>query len=607
MVDVTTPRIHKLWPSLALGGAFVAAWIGERMYATTSGVRGAAAVLAALLVLAAVAVRAREHAAASADRKPVSQLLLVGAALVALGFAAYTSIPWLFQGDGDVAVRGRATAWGLALTAWATGAASTVALELAVMPVAFIDRYELRRAFRAYNRGLGVALLVVALGLVNLLAKRHEWKLDVTQGSKTEPTAGTQQLVASLTQPVRVVAFFPRTNEVGDVVRTYLQALPRSPSLELVEADQALEPKLAQETGTNENGFVVVSQGKTHEKIRLGDKLRNAKSSLKSFDQNFAKALVKVSRSQAIAYFTAGHKERPTESQADDDRPRAEFVKRLLQENQYEIKPLGVAEGLAADIPKDAGLVLMLGPEKPFLPEELAALRRGLDHGARILVALASESDDTSLEPFLTELGIKFDRAMLANDREFVRVTQTEADVAFLYTNRYSSHASVSTMTRNANKLASIFPRTGSIEKLPTAPANTKVDIVVNALDGTFRDLDTNFRFDPPAEVRQGYGLAAAITRTSSSGAEARVFVLSDVDVLTDKLFRFQGNPYLFADIVYWLRDVKDPVLSTQTEEDVRIVHKKDEDAVWFYASTLGMPVLVAGLGLVMTRGRKRR
>jgi hypothetical protein len=47
--------------------------------------------------------------------------------------------------------------------------------------------------------------------------------------------------------------------------------------------------------------------------------------------------------------------------------------------------------------------------------------------------------------------------------------------------------------------------------------------------------------------------------------------------------------------------------LSTQTEEDVRIVHKKDEDAVWFYASTLGMPVLVAGLGLVMTRGRKRR
>jgi hypothetical protein len=45
--------------------------------------------------------------------------------------------------------------------AWATGAASTVALELAVMPVAFIDRYELRRAFRAYNRGLGVALLVV--------------------------------------------------------------------------------------------------------------------------------------------------------------------------------------------------------------------------------------------------------------------------------------------------------------------------------------------------------------------------------------------------------------------------------------------------------------
>jgi hypothetical protein len=99
------------------------------------------------------------------------------------------------------------------------------------------------------------------------------------------------------------------------------------------------------------------------------------------------------------------------------------------------------------------------------------------------------------------------------------------------------------------------------------------------------------------------------VVRTSTAGAEdeTRVFVLSDVDVLTDKYVKFQGNPYLVGDIVYWLRDVKEPVLPTVSESDVRIVHKRDEDALWFYSTTLGVPALVLLAGLVISGRRRRR
>ena len=156
-----------------------------------------------------------------------------------------------------------------------------------------------------------------------------------------------------------------------------------------------------------------------------------------------------------------------------------------------------------------------------------------------------------------------------------------------------------------AEKLSVIFPRTGFLTKAAAEPPKTRVELVVNSLDSTFADTNGNFAYDDD-EKRQSYGLAAAVTRTSSTG-DGRVFVLADAEVFTDKFIRFQGNPYLFADMIVWLRDVKDPVMPTVTEEDVRIVHKRDEDALWFYSTTVGVPLLVALAGLVIGQRRRQR
>ena len=88
---------------------------------------------------------------------------------------------------------------------------------------------------------------------------------------------------------------------------------------------------------------------------------------------------------------------------------------------------------------------------------------------------------------------------------------------------------------------------------------------------------------------------------------EARVFVLADADAVGDELMKLvEGNNYLFRDIVIWLAKDEAPVTPVVTEEDVKIVHKKEDDSLIFYGTTFGLPALVMLAGVVANRRRRR-
>ena len=601
-----SPRIHKLWPTWAVVVGLLLVFAGERILSGYSEQRVAVSALGGLTVLVAALVRIMEHGRMGEREKGVHRLLVLSTAGVVAALLLYAPIPLALTGEAHAKLR--AVLWALWPIALACSIAPMIGIELAVAPVAQIDRYELRRVRRAFERGLGLGLLVSVMFLLNFLADRHDVKADLSFGQKTEASEGTRQVVRDLTKPVRVVLFFPRANEVAEVLEPYVDSLERlGDKLEIERVDQALSPQVATETGVTENGYVTLSSDKIHEKVRIGTKLRNAKSSLKTFDSSFAAALIKVTRPKSVAYFTAGHGERLLDSSAEDKRPNLASLKRQLKDNQYEVKPLGVAEGLGSEVPRDASLVFIIGPEKAFLPEEVRAIQDAIKRGVRFLIAADTDGEGEPLKEILATLGLELDKTVLVNDRAFVRVTQTDADRTFVYSNRYSSHASVTTMTRNSDRLATLFAKAGSISKLGAPPPNGHVDIVLNSLDGTFADKNGNLQLDAPDETRKAYGLAAAVTRTGTTGKdEMRAFVVSDADVFCEPYVRFQGNPYFIGDVVYWLRDVKEPVLPTVSEEDVRIVHKRDEDMIWFYSTTLGVPALVLLTGFVGVKRRRR-
>lgn len=600
-------RIHKLWPTWAAAGGLVLIFIGERVIGGSGAERIALSGIGGAAVLAAAIVRFVELAGAPEDRRKILGLLAFSTALVAIGMLLYAPLPLFLSGDGHQKLKG--VLWAAWPIVTACGLLPMLMIELAVAPTALTERYEERRVKRAFERGLSLALLLAVVFFVNYLADRHEWKADLTYGKTAQASDATRQVVRDLTKPVKVILFFPRANEVAEALDPYMKSLAAGSSqLTIERVDQALAGQLATDVGVTENGYVAVQCDKLNEKVRIGTTLKNAKSALKTFDTSFAAAVIKVTRPKNVAYFTVGHGERSTDPDSQDTRPSLAALKSQLRANQYDVKPLGIAEGLGAQVPDDATLIFVMGPEKPFSPEETRSLKNALKRGIRILIALESEREGEPMKELLEALGLEFHKERLVNDRAYVRVTQTEADQEYVYTNKYSSHASVTTMTRNASRLATLFAHTGSLDKLATPPAGMRVDMVLNSLDDTFEDRNGNLKMDA-GEKRQSFGLAAAVVRTSTTPnvLETRAFVIADVDPFAEPYVRFQGNPYLVADIVYWLRDLKDPVLPNVSEEDVRLVHKKDEDAAWFYSTTLGVPALVLALGFIKKKKGRRR
>lgn len=608
-------RIHKLWPTVAAISALVAAFIGERMFSAADSVRMTFAVLAA--VLTAVAVVARINELLSTDdeeRKSVLRTLLAATAGLGLGLGLYALIPLVFEGDSAGAERARGITWALWPVVSTVSFLVLIAVETAVIPVAFNERYELARIRRGAGRAAALGLLLACLFAGNYIIKENDKKWDLSSGHRAVAGPETLKAVGELTKPVEVLLFYPRANEVAETVQRYLEPLvAKNGHLTVRRLDQALASKLANEVQITENGYLVLKQENANEKIRVGTRARSARAALRRLDGNFLKALIKVTTDQKVAYFIGGHSERAVRTPDKDDRREPiRMVKRVLEASQYIVKDLSLATGLAEKIPDDASMVFLMGPEKPLLDNEAKTLLDATERGLRLFVALEGEREGEKLSNLLEPLGVRFEPAILANERAHAQITRTRADRRLIFSFKFTSHASITTLSRNAQRLPVVFSGTGSIERRKGAALDrTRAQIVVTAVDDTFQDLDGDLTHDKKNEPSRAFGLAAAVTRTSTTGKredESRIFVLSDVDVLGDELIKaVEGNFFLFRDVVLWLQRERSVIAPTITEEDVKIVHKKDEDALYFYGTTAGVPALVLGIGAIATRRRRRR
>jgi hypothetical protein len=605
-------RIHPLFPLWLVLGALLAVFLGERAYAGAETARMVLAVVAVGLFGVAAVTRVNAALSAGSDTRPVARRFMQATLTVGAGLVLYALIPLVFTEDTSAHQRIRGVLWAVWPVVLVSGLFPLVAMELAVAPVAFIPTYEQARVFRASERALGLALFISCLFLANFLADRHDTKWELSAGHQAVAGEQTLRAVRDLTKPVEVVLFYPRANDVAERVEAYLEPLAAAnPKLTVKKVDFALAGDLAKDAQVTENGYLALSSDKVTDKIRLGTNITSARSALRRLDANFIKALVKVTTSKRVAYFTSGHGERAIGSpDKDDKRAPAKLLKQMLETWQFTVKELSVANGLAEGVPADAAMILIVGPERPFLAAEQAALLDATARGVRLFVALEAEREGEAMAELLGPLGLSFERRVLVNEQAHAAVTRTAGDSWFIYSTKFSSHASVTTMSRNAQRLATVFYKAGSLEKKDEPLERVKTEFVLHAMDGTFRDADGDLQRDPGDDPKAKYELAAAVTRTSTTGKrddEARIFVLADADVVGDELLKLvEGNNYLFRDVILWLSKDDATVAPVISEDDVKIVHKKEDDSLIFYGTTFGLPALVMLAGWLANRRRQR-
>jgi hypothetical protein len=398
---------------------------------------------------------------------------------------------------------------------------------------------------------------------------------------------------------------------VREEVAGYFDDLKKeSKLLEVKSYDRDVDPQKAKELGVTGNGIVVLARGGHREQMSIGLELEGARAQLRNLDRDVQTRLLKVAKPPRNVYFVTGHGERTFDPVGDTDkRPTIRDMRELFQQQGYTVRQLGAAEGLAADVPADASMVVMVGPTKPLLPEEVASLQRYFQRGGRILVALDPESGD--MHELLAPLSVKYVPTVLANDVALARKTNQQSDRQNIVTATFSSHPSVTTLGRYGGRAPLIMIGAGHFEEIKDKDhpkdKDLIIDTTVRAHAATWNDLNGNFTFDAPAETRKTWELAMAVTKKGKDKDkkdEGRMLLAADSDFMADGVIGAYGNPLFLMDGAKWLVGDEGITGEVSNENDIPIVHTKKQDQVWFYGSSFLGPLIVLGIGFFVV-GRK--
>ncbi|MGW8320232.1 MAG: Gldg family protein [Thermodesulfobacteriota bacterium] len=608
-------------------------YVGERLVGSPPSARFLLDGMGAAGLLWAVLARAVNWARSRGDRRSVEGMILasyLGGLIALLLYAARLGpvrervFPWAM--GAPIEDRHQAILQVLWPIVWLSSVLPLLFMEISSASMARAPRIERKRVAFSAGSGLAVAWLVASLFLLNYVGNAHNRKWDMSFQRTSSPSEDARRLVANLNEPFEVFLFYPEANEVLEELSGYFEELASQSDLMQIRVyDHVMEPNLAKDLGVRQNGSLVYRYGDKKEVVRIGADMGEARGKLPKVDEEFQNKFLKLVADTRIAYLTAGHGERPYEWKGGEEaRDPVTGLKKILRKQNFEVKPLGLGQGLGADVPEDASLLVIIDPAEDFLPEELDALRRYLRGGGRMWIALDPEHS-TNVAGLLEDFGLRFQATPLANERYFMRASYQKADRYNLFTNRTSSHPSVNTLSQNASRLAVVLIGSGYLEKTGGPKAEARVVMTLRSMPMTWADENRNLEPDGAEEQKKTYDLAAAVTadvhRDEAEPAEGapdleakgsakeqmRMIVLADADALSDQVIGNLGNYFLFEDGLKWLFEEEPLLGSVGTEEDVRIMHTREEDVVWFYTTIVAVPLVILGLGVFYNRFRLRQ
>ncbi|HEY5951236.1 MAG TPA: Gldg family protein, partial [Kofleriaceae bacterium] len=525
------------WASLVFGIGLFFILLGERLFGHLPGLRMAMTVTGVIILVAITALRGFTAMRTTGARRAVERTLLICQAGVLFSLVLYALTTKWGMGLFTMTEKGATkyetiltVLWGIGLICslipmfmieMSLGIAKRTGFDLKTGGDEGVEYYRVREIGWS---GLSVALATAFLMVTCNVAKERNIQRDVSYFKTSSPGDSTKRIVAASTETVKVLLFFPTTNEVKEQVRDYFDTLSSaSGHLQIEEHDRLVDAELAGKYKVTKDGVIVLVKGtgdkeksQTLEVDTDIDKARKGASKLRNFDREVNTLLMKLVREKRKAYVMSGHGEItdpdsvPPELKGRVPERRTSVFKKRLGDLNYEVKDLGLID-LAKDVPEDATVVIMLAPTVPLQPAEWAALSRYLDKGGRIMVAMDPKADP-SLGELEGKLGLKYNPGAVTDDQAFLPQRGTAADRRFAITTQFSAHASTTALSRSVDK-GLVVIESGAIEDtaITAKGEQPKKTVTIHSMESSWLDLNDNFSFDSGTEKRQKWNLGVAV------------------------------------------------------------------------------------------------
>ncbi|MDZ7343392.1 MAG: GldG family protein [candidate division KSB1 bacterium] len=471
------------------------------------------------------------------------------------------------------------------------GAGAAMLIFYAVFNVkAIIDFITHRGALQTANAVMMCVLVFGLLGAVNYLGSRHSWRKDTTAAGQFSLSEQTQKVLKGLQDDLRVTAFYrvEEQERIADQLKEYAAVTPKF-KYEFIDPDK--KPDLARRYGVTAYNTTVISYRGQDEKITTAS------------EADLTNAIIKVTRDQKKKiYFTTNHGENAIDSEERDGMSAAE---KAIKEKNYEVATVSLLD--TAGVPPDCSVLVIAGPQTPFLPPEIEKIKTYLSTGGAVFFLL-EPNPAPSFNEILREYGIEAHNDFIVDFSGIGQLFGAGPDMPVVTS--YGSHA----ITEKFGNFMTAYPNARSLSVLGDRPSGVTVQAIATTSPNSWGETSLqelkSGRVTPDFEVDRRGPLAIAIAASKevasdSAGANAkknsRVVVFGDADFATNYLFGFQKNGDLFMNALSWLAEEEDLIaIPPKNPEDRRITLTASGSRIILLVSLILLPLASFGAAIAV-------
>jgi len=486
--------------------------------------------------------------------------------------------------------------------------------------------------------GTNVAVMSIfaasIFAIVGFLNNRHYIRFDLTLTGKYTLSPKTKNILKNLDKPIVVTTLFNQGEmfyeQIVDILKEYAH---HSDQIKIENIDPLRNRSRVEELAMRlkisdlQLNSVVFECGEQSKHVLQSEVIERQYPFKFKGEESFTEAILNVTQEkQTTIYFVQGHGER----QFDDyDRQGISGLANSLKRDNSCVAPLNILD--KKQIPDDCDVLVVAGPSKSYLTEELNIIRNYLENRGKLLLMMepaVSPNIPTGFKTLLAEYGIVVrDDIVIYNTVKMPLFgLQTVAEI-YVGNEEYGEHK----ITDDLKNYNTILYGACSVD---AAPPNDQMPyeakILMNAPDSAWGETDVaDLRYKKPeknmemdvlspislavvAEVKE---LPKTITQAHPAMANdpnakpkgARLVVYGDVDFATNEFADNPGNKDLIRNSISWLAKKETQLGISAKESDFRkaVIHPTQMKVI-FWVSIAGIPVIPIIIGGIVWWKRRR-
>jgi ABC-type uncharacterized transport system involved in gliding motility auxiliary subunit len=446
---------------------------------------------------------------------------------------------------------------------------------------------------------LGIAFLGI-LFVINYLVFKYNKQWDLTADKSNTLAKETTDILKSLPNPVVAKAFFTSDSNIAsskDSAKTLLDKYVHAGTgkFEYQFIDPNKDPVASKDAGITKDGTIVLYMGDAKQPVTVVS------------EQEITGAMVRLMNPGThVIYFLTGHGEYPTDASGDQSYSQ---LKTDLESKNYTVSSLNLL--VNPQIPNDASVIVIAGPQKPLNDSEVTLLDGYLKNGGSLVVmeeptvvTQFGDSPDPLADYLSKTIGI-----VLGNDVVVdVRAAQSMQQPFIAISDQFADHP----ITQNMNNMVALFPTARSvISNDATGSDYTKTQLVLTASQ-SWAETDMASIQNNSMQPDQGvdkFGPVSLAVAAQGATNNARLVVFGDSDFASNTNYFAYGNGNLIVNSIDWAAKVENLINLTPKTTVQRQLKQPQTNTMGLLLLTsfIILPGIILIAGVVVWIRRRRQ